>query len=74
MCMCGDTDTETQTQAGAHLSKEAGGMALINEDNGRVLVCEVADFLERRNVSVHAEHAIGHNLQSDASPNTTVRG
>ncbi len=42
--------------------EEACSVAFVDHDDGVVLVCEIADAFKRRNVAVHAEHAVSHNL------------
>ena len=42
-------------------AKETGGVTLVDEDHGTVLVGQCGNLLEGSDVSVHAEHSIGYD-------------
>ena len=42
-------------------TEETGGVTLVDEDHGAVLVGQCGNLLQGSDVSVHAEHSVGYD-------------
>ena len=58
-CQNVDIDTEVIRRACAVRPHKAGGVAIIDHDDGVVCVGQLADFRQVGQITVHREHAVG---------------
>ena len=52
----------------SRLAEEAGGVALVDEDEGAVSVGQASQLVQRRHVAVHGEDAVGDDQPHPRRP------